>query len=105
MADGDSGARSETAGAAGTWGSFYSSRVDLDTFFTTLAYHQPMVRSILQTRPRTALEAGCGTAVMASFLQLVGIKAIAVDNDPEVLDVPRQGAAMWPVQPEFILHD
>lgn len=104
MTDGGS-ARAETPGAHATWGSFYSSGADLETFFTTLAYHAPMMRRILQAQPRTALEGGCGSAVMASFLRLVGIQTVAVDNDTEVLEAARQGAANWPVQPEFVLHD
>jgi SAM-dependent methyltransferase len=88
-----------------TWGDFYAGDVDLATFFSTLSHHAPFMEAILAARPERALEAGCGTAVMSSFLGMAGVDAIAVDNDARVLDVARASAARWPAAPRFVEHD
>ena len=88
-----------------TWGDFYAGDVDLATFFGTLSHHAPFMQAILDGRPKRALEAGCGTAVMSSFLGMAGVEAIAVDNDPKVLEVARASAARWPSAPRFVDHD
>ena len=88
-----------------SWGDFYAGDVDLDTFFATLHYHAPFMDAVLAGQPTTALEAGCGTAVMSSFLAMAGVETTAVDNDPAVLDVARRAAARWPAAPGLVEHD
>lgn len=87
------------------WTSFYKEGATLGTFFGTLAHHEPLMSALLVDQPGTALEAGSGPAIMSSFLQMAGIQTIAVDNDPGVLEVARESASRWPVQPEFVEHD
>lgn len=89
----------------GSWGDFYAGEVDLSTYFTTLSHHAPFMEAILAAEPRRTVEAGCGTAVKSSFLALTGVDAVAVDNDPQVLEVARRAAARWPAQPRFVEHD
>src|SRR4051812_17546526 len=88
-----------------TWGEFYAAGVDLPTFFATLSHHAPFMDALLTPRPARALEAGCGTAVMSSFLGMAGGETIAGDNDPKVLEVARASAARWPAVPRFVEHD
>ena len=88
-----------------TWGEFYAAGVDLSAFFGTLSHHAPFIDAILAERPARTLEAGCGTAVMSSFLAMAGVETVAVDNDPDVLTVARTSAARWPASPRFIDHD
>jgi SAM-dependent methyltransferase len=88
-----------------TWGDFYAAGVDLPTFFATLSHHAPFMDALLTPRPARALEAGCGTAVMSSFLGMAGVETVAVDNDPKVLEVARASAARWPAAPRFVEHD
>jgi SAM-dependent methyltransferase len=88
-----------------TWGDFYAGDVDLAAFFSTLSHHAPFMEAILAERPSSAIEAGCGTAVMSSFLELAGVRTTAVDNDKKVLEVARAAAARWPAQPRFAEHD
>jgi SAM-dependent methyltransferase len=88
-----------------SWGEFYAAGADLTTFFGTLSHHAPFMDAILSERPARAIEAGCGTAVMSSFLQLAGVETVAVDNDPAVLAIARSAAARWPTAPRFAEHD
>jgi SAM-dependent methyltransferase len=88
-----------------TWGDFYAGGVDLATFFSTLSHHAPFMEAILAERPARAIEAGCGTAVMSSFLEMAGVETTAVDNDPEVLRVARAQGERWPRPPRFVEHD
>jgi hypothetical protein len=94
-----------TTTPGGGWGAFYAGAADLSGFFSSLHYHEPLIREVLEARPATALEAGSGPAVMSSFLAMAGVQTIAVDNDPGVLEVARQSASRWPVQPEFVEAD
>jgi SAM-dependent methyltransferase len=89
----------------GGWGAFYAAGADLSGFFSSLHYHEPLIRELLAGPHATALEAGSGPGVMSAFLAMAGVRAIAVDNDPEVLKVARESAARWPVQPEFVEAD
>lgn len=93
------------AAETSAWTSFYKEGATLETFFGTLAHHEPLMRALLADRPGTALEAGSGPAIMSSFLQMAGIQTVAVDNDPGVLQVARESAARWAVQPEFVEGD
>lgn len=87
------------------WTAFYREGATLETFFAALHHHEPLMRELLASQPTTALEAGSGPANMSSFLAMAGIKAIAVDNDPGVLEVAKESAQRWAVQPEFVEHD
>ena len=87
------------------WGEFYARGSDLSSFFSSLHYHEPLLREVLSGPHGTALEAGSGPAVMSAFLAMAGVQAIAVDNDPAVLEVARESASRWPVQPEFVEGD
>jgi SAM-dependent methyltransferase len=88
-----------------TWGEYYRGGATLEAFFASLHYHEPLLRTILDAAPASALEAGCGLAVMSSFLALVGVDAVAVDNDPGVLAEAREQARRWRVQPTFVEAD
>ncbi len=88
-----------------SWGEFYREGTGLEPFFASLFHHEPLMREVLDSKPATTLEAGSGPAIMSSFLAMAGVDAIAVDNDPDVLEVARRSAARWPVQPTFIEHD
>jgi hypothetical protein len=87
------------------WGAFYASGADLSGFFSSLHYHEPLMRAIFDGPHETTLEAGSGPAPMSAFLAMAGVKATALDNDPEVLDVARESASRWRVQPEFVEGD
>jgi SAM-dependent methyltransferase len=91
--------------ADASWGAFYRGGGTLAGFFATLHYHEPLLREVLAGAPASALEAGSGPAVMSSFLAMAGVEAIAVDNDPGVLEVARESASRWRVQPEFVEAD
>jgi Methyltransferase domain len=88
-----------------SWGEFYAGDVGLETFFATLHYHAPFMEAVLDGGPATAVEAGCGTAVMSSFLSMAGVATTAVDNDPGVLAVAGQATERWPARPELVEHD
>jgi SAM-dependent methyltransferase len=88
-----------------SWGDFYAGDVTLEAFFATLHHHAPFMEAVLDGAPASALEAGCGTAVMSSFLSMAGVETTAVDNDPAVLAVARRGANRWAGQPDFLEHD
>jgi SAM-dependent methyltransferase len=96
---------SDTDTPQGGWGAFYARGADLSGFFSSLHYHEPLIRELLSGPHATTLEAGSGPGVMSAFLAMAGVQAIAVDNDPEVLEVARESASRWPVQPEFIEGD
>lgn len=88
-----------------SWGEFYAADGGLEGFFATLHYHAPFMEALLADRPATALEAGCGTAVMSSFLAMAGVSATAVDNDPGVLATADRSIGRWPARPELLEHD
>jgi SAM-dependent methyltransferase len=96
---------SHTDTPQGGWGAFYARGADLSGFFSSLHYHEPLIRELLSGPHATTLEAGSGPGVMSAFLAMAGVQAIAVDNDPEVLEVARESASRWPVQPEFVEGD
>jgi trans-aconitate methyltransferase len=88
-----------------SWGEFYAEETGLEAFFADLHYHAPFLDAVLSSRPATAVEAGCGPAIMASFLSMAGVRTTAIDNDPAVLDIARRRSERWPVAPEFLEHD
>ena len=94
-----------TPPAQGSWGEYYRDGASLASFFASLHYHEPLLRAVLEGKPSSALEAGSGPAIMSSFLAMAGIETIAVDNDPGVLEVARESARRWGVQPTFVEHD
>ncbi|HUW30247.1 MAG TPA: class I SAM-dependent methyltransferase [Planctomycetota bacterium] len=70
-----------------SWNEFYS-EVDADPrlFLSELVVHEKFVAAILDCRPRTALEVGCGTGRFSVFLSHLGIGVTAIDNDEGVLE-------------------
>jgi SAM-dependent methyltransferase len=89
----------------GSWADYYRDGAALASFFAALHYHEPLLSEILAGAPASALEAGSGPANMSSFLAMAGVDAIAVDNDPGVLEVARESARRWRVQPTFLEAD
>ncbi len=90
---------------ASSWSDFYRGGQTLQAFFASLHHHEPLIREVFASEPKSVLEAGSGPAIMSSFLAMAGMDAIAVDNDAGVLQVARESASRWPVQPEFVEHD
>jgi hypothetical protein len=88
-----------------SWAEYYREGAGLAPFFATLHYHEPLMRELLAGAPASSLEAGSGPAIMSSFLAMAGVRAIAIDNDPGVLEVARESASRWPRRPEFVEHD
>lgn len=86
--------------ATGDWGAYYEGADSVDHFLTNLYHHRAFVTRLLELRPASSLEAGCGTAGMSVFLQMAGVHATACDIDEEVLALATRTAAAWnaPVQ-------
>jgi spermidine synthase len=78
-----------------TWGAYYEGAEGVDHFLTNLYHHRVFLTKLLEERPATALEAGCGTAGMSVFLQMAGVDVTACDIDASVLDLAKRTAEAW----------
>ncbi len=88
-----------------SWGDFYAGAGGVDYFLDHLAIHKDFLKEILNRRPYTALEAGCGSAIMSLFLAMAGVKVTACDRDEEVLKKATDNAKKWNVSPQFLKAD
>lgn len=88
-----------------SWGDFYAESGGVDYLLDHLTIHKDFIKEILERKPRTALEAGCGSAVMSIFLAMTGIQVTACDRDEAVLDHAGKTADRWKARLVFSKQD
>lgn len=77
-----------------TWADYLAGQ-SLEGFLDFLAFHAPLLRAILERRPRRTVEIGCGGANSSIFLSLLGIHAVGLDIEREVLkEAARHSSAL-----------
>lgn len=84
-----------------SWGDYYEGAGGVDYLLDHVAIHKDFLKEILNRKPRTALEAGCGSAIMSVFLSMTGVDVTACDRDDEVLKKAAATAAAWKAQVRF----
>ena len=88
-----------------SWGDFYEGAGGVDYFLDHIAIHKDFLKEILKRKPATALEAGCGSAIMSVFLSMTGIRVTGCDRDEEVLQKAAQTAKSWKTPVQFVKED
>jgi len=78
-----------------SWGDFYAHAGGVDYLLDHVAIHKDFLKQILRRKPVTALEAGCGSAIMSIFLAMTGVLVTACDRDDMVLQKASETAAAW----------
>ena len=84
-----------------SWGDYYDGAGGVDYLLDHVAIHKDFLKEILNRKPRTALEAGCGSAIMSVFLAMTGVDVTACDRDDEVLKKAEATAASWKARVRF----
>ena len=88
-----------------SWGDFYAGAGDADYLLEHIAIHKDFLKRIFAEKPRTLLEAGCGSAIMSVFLAMAGLDVTACDRDDEVLKKAVETAARWKAPLKFSKED
>lgn len=88
-----------------SWGDFYANSGDAGYLLDHIAIHKDFLKEIFSRRPKTALEAGCGSAIMSVFLAMTGLKVTACDRDGGVLKKAAETAAGWKTSIEISNQD
>lgn len=88
-----------------SWGDFYEKSGDPDYLLDHLAIHKEFLKEIFRRKPATAVEAGCGSAIMSVFLAMTGVKVTACDRDPGVLQKAADTARAWKANVTFAKED
>jgi 2-polyprenyl-3-methyl-5-hydroxy-6-metoxy-1,4-benzoquinol methylase len=88
-----------------SWGDFYEGAGSADYLLDHLAIHKDFLKEIFGRKPVTALEAGCGSAIMSVFLAMTGVRVTACDRDPEVLRKAGETARQWNAMVTFAKED
>lgn len=88
-----------------SWGDFYQGAGGVDYLLDHVAIHKEFLKRILNLRPRTALEAGCGSAIMSIFLSMTGVDVMACDRDAGVLGRAETTARDWKAPVRFVKED
>lgn len=83
--------------ADGGWAEYYETASGWDYMVEILYHHRVFVGRLLrEIGPRgTALECGCGSAMMSVFLSMTGAQVSALDRDTGVLERARANAEAW----------
>ena len=84
-----------------SWGDFYADAGGAGYLLDHIAIHKDFLKEILKHKPTTALEAGCGSAIMSIFLAMTGIHVTACDRDDEVLKKAAENAKSWKINVNF----
>lgn len=88
-----------------SWGDFYEGAGGADYLLDHVAIHKDFLKEIFRRKPATALEAGCGSAIMSVFLAMTGVKVTACDRDPGVLQKAADTARAWNADVTFAKED
>ncbi len=91
--------------AGNSWGDFYANAGGSDYFLDHVAIHKDFLKEILRRNPETAMEAGCGSAIMSIFLSMTGIRVIACDRDEQILKKAAENAKRWKTPVQFSKED
>lgn len=67
-----------------TWADYLAGQ-SLEGFLDFLAFHAPLLHAIIERRPKRTIEVGCGGANLSIFLSLLGVSAVGLDLERDVL--------------------
>ena len=84
-----------------SWGDYYAGAGGVDYFLDHIAIHKDFLKEILNRKPKNALEAGCGSAIMSVFLAMTGVAVTACDRDEDVLKKAAVTALDWNARVQF----
>lgn len=84
-----------------SWGDFYVDAGGPDYLLDHIAIHKDFLKEILKRKPRTAFEAGCGSAIMSIFLAMTGVRVTACDRDENILKQASSTAENWNTKVDF----
>ncbi len=87
------------------WGDFYAGSGNADYLLDHISIHKDFLKEIFRLKPETAMEAGCGSAIMSIFLSMTGIKVTACDRDEKVLRHAAETANQWKAKVDFSNQD
>jgi SAM-dependent methyltransferase len=88
-----------------SWGDYYEGAGGVDYFLDHIAIHKDFLKEILRRKPRTVMEAGCGSAIMSVFFAMTGLRATACDRDEAVLRKAADIAGQWKSPVTFVKED
>jgi SAM-dependent methyltransferase len=88
-----------------SWGDFYADAGGTDYLLDHVAIHKDFLKQVLAKEPQSALEAGCGSAIMSVFLAMTGIRVTACDRDEKVLKNAADNAKRWKTAVQFCKED
>jgi SAM-dependent methyltransferase len=72
------------------WSSVYQKQVDFKELVDHAYSHMPYLEEVINRDPGKVLEVGAGGGSTSIFLTYLGIKVLAVDNDPQVIVSAKQ---------------
>lgn len=87
------------------WEEFYSSVFTEEEYYGNNNYHIEFLNWILELKPNSILEAGCGTASMSIFLSQKIPKVFALDNNQKVLEIAKKNNEKFGGRVTFIMGD
>lgn len=94
------------------WSKIYQTEIDKAGgyqlyFKRKVDQYRPLLNHILVHSPPGAriLEAGCGTAVLSTYLSSLGFNVVAFDRDKDMLALAEKLAELYPKKPDFTQGD
>jgi 2-polyprenyl-3-methyl-5-hydroxy-6-metoxy-1,4-benzoquinol methylase len=93
--DEDLGKAGESMTERKSWGDYYADSGGVDYLLDHLVIHKDFFKEVLKRSPKTALEAGCGSAIMSIFMAMCGVQMTACDRDAEVLAKAAENVKNW----------
>lgn len=88
-----------------SWRRLYHRQINFIEYIGLLIGHFEYILKILQLKPRTLLEVGCGTASHALFLSYFVPLVVAIDNDLNILRNARSNVKSFKGNVEFVMAD
>lgn len=87
------------------WNKFYTEPHSLESFFYQLYTHSEFLSLILDMRPATILEIGVGQGTFISFLSLLGLRCIGMDNSEAIINIAKKFSNLLAIRYKLCVAD